>query len=52
VNVMGRTVFEQTEFIEEGAYLLNYQLDLADGVYFLRVNGDGKSKVQRFLVTH
>jgi hypothetical protein len=52
VNVMGRTVFKKDETIEKGAFELSYQLDLADGVYFLRVNGEGKSKVQRFLVTH
>ena len=52
VSVMGRTIFKKDESIEKGQFELSYQLDLADGVYFLRINGEGKSKVQRFLVAH
>ncbi len=50
VNVMGKRIIEMPTEELIGQTTLRYDLNLPDGVYFLRIDGKGKSKVQRFVV--
>lgn len=50
VNVMGATVFKTEEQVGIGKSVKFFDLQLPDGAYYLRIDGNGKSKVQKFLI--
>lgn len=51
VNVMGKTIHTQPLNVIAGKSSNQLNVNLASGVYYLRIDGAGSSKVQQFMVT-